>query len=804
MICYLKFLEKLEAIKKMKDLQVLSKQRGAIFVLTALLLPVIFGCLGFAYDVGNLYMHKARLQNVTDAAALAGGSVFGEKAQGTDSKTGTTVSFDFATSPHKEADDEARKYINNNKINLGNDIKVEELSALAYPLDIDTTNGVVTQKADVYYRVIASEKVPLYFIPVILDKHEQEVRTVSVALTKTTKVTTPGSNSGETPNPPTVPNASIFDNLFTYSQAFDAGLATTGNDVHASFKGNMVFTYGDGGGTDTAFYEIPAIMEQKYQAQHYVDHLFESKDADVSGVQSDILNNNTSGSSGWAKVNDPIINTYFSTTAYVNIFRELLNQPHIMVKKGALTADNINDYENDTNGLYHSFIKIDGHMVFKGRKFGTPYLYYNNVFYACNPATNDYIYLKGAEHIPANRVTYHNWNNKYFATVKDGDKYYLLNSEYEKTNCYIENGGFKLSYSNGNGEQMVKDLEYDQNDLRLFYRDNNQVIYVEEADEGDTIKLIPFGTPLLKPDAFDPQTTGGDYYNEKINSNIFYISNESQGNNEGKTSISIEKPITFGNPSEPIYILIDENISGQSTSVNLKITNNIRPVIVIYFGTKNVLLEDVDGDAAGETKLTVYAPYGTFGTNRDIEQITFSGKFRGNVIAKNVGIQAAGSGTWIQENYFKNGTDAVSEAVRTIDRDIEDNIKKQQIPDSVKTAIANAYASIFGQTPEEFKETMFRDKDKTKQENDEQKKTNHLNYSKLGYEDKQSLYSAWKQLVLDYPLYKDMLWPWNDHFDLDLTENTTPGETTVKSNSTLRLINPRTETNPYYDSNSDI
>ena len=47
-------------------------QKGAILALTALLLPVLFGFLGLGYDVGMLYLHKARLQNAADAAALAG------------------------------------------------------------------------------------------------------------------------------------------------------------------------------------------------------------------------------------------------------------------------------------------------------------------------------------------------------------------------------------------------------------------------------------------------------------------------------------------------------------------------------------------------------------------------------------------------------------------------------------------------------------------------------------------------------------------------------------------------------------
>ncbi|MBQ8699168.1 MAG: pilus assembly protein, partial [Schwartzia sp.] len=48
------------------------KQKGGVFVLTALALPFFLACVGLAVDVGNLYIHKSRLQNATDAAALKG------------------------------------------------------------------------------------------------------------------------------------------------------------------------------------------------------------------------------------------------------------------------------------------------------------------------------------------------------------------------------------------------------------------------------------------------------------------------------------------------------------------------------------------------------------------------------------------------------------------------------------------------------------------------------------------------------------------------------------------------------------
>ena len=47
-------------------------QKGSLVVMFAILLPVIFGCVGIAFDIGMLYVEKAKLQNYADAAAYAG------------------------------------------------------------------------------------------------------------------------------------------------------------------------------------------------------------------------------------------------------------------------------------------------------------------------------------------------------------------------------------------------------------------------------------------------------------------------------------------------------------------------------------------------------------------------------------------------------------------------------------------------------------------------------------------------------------------------------------------------------------
>jgi hypothetical protein len=55
----------------------LRDERGGILVLFGLLLPVVLLLGALSLDVGNWYVHKRHLQTQVDAAALAGGGVFG-------------------------------------------------------------------------------------------------------------------------------------------------------------------------------------------------------------------------------------------------------------------------------------------------------------------------------------------------------------------------------------------------------------------------------------------------------------------------------------------------------------------------------------------------------------------------------------------------------------------------------------------------------------------------------------------------------------------------------------------------------
>lgn len=189
MSIYKMFLEKL---KYLKGQQALREERGAIFVLTALLLPLLLGFTGFAYDVGNLYMYKARLQNAADAAALAGARAFvNENAakrkllrdQYKRNNNVTSIPADIRNSINDSAKADAKTAaktaagatVNRNMVNLQNEYQS------AYFL----VTGIIHESGkdydQQYFRANLRETVPLYFIPIILNKKEQDVAAVGIS-----------------------------------------------------------------------------------------------------------------------------------------------------------------------------------------------------------------------------------------------------------------------------------------------------------------------------------------------------------------------------------------------------------------------------------------------------------------------------------------------------------------------------------------------------------------------------------------------------------------------------------------------
>lgn len=105
-------------------------QKGAFLVFTALMIPIIFICAGFAVDLGNAWAYKSKLQNAADAAVLAG-----------------AYQYQADSNDKKEIEDRIDKYMNANNggIPFSRDKKDDSQNGIFYrfPKDGDTQKGLL-------------------------------------------------------------------------------------------------------------------------------------------------------------------------------------------------------------------------------------------------------------------------------------------------------------------------------------------------------------------------------------------------------------------------------------------------------------------------------------------------------------------------------------------------------------------------------------------------------------------------------------------------------------------------------------
>ena len=210
-----------------KNLKCVKQQRGAIFVLTALLLPIMLGFLGFAYDVGNLYTHKARLQNTADAAALAGARAYvNELSKSATNGVATNATEEAKNTAKALLKPEAEKYIRGNDHLFdakrpGKTGKNKEFAlgtrTVAVERDTIDETKITKIKTEEYFRVTLREPVGLYFLPVIGIKNDVEVGVYATAKltdteTKPGSSTTPDINDAEY-KPVVIAGGTFYDEI---------------------------------------------------------------------------------------------------------------------------------------------------------------------------------------------------------------------------------------------------------------------------------------------------------------------------------------------------------------------------------------------------------------------------------------------------------------------------------------------------------------------------------------------------------------------------------------------------------------
>lgn len=246
------------------------RQRGSILVLTAFALPVILAGIGFAVDAGNIYMHKARLQNAADAAALGG------------AKVGMDGTIDITKFDTNDANDKALELI-------WTDMKEEQDLAASAPEALEETwntwsyrvatggNAVTSMlgyhkdKTDPtytrYYTVELQQDVPLIFVKYFLPKDS-----VSISAASYTKFVQQYKVVENKKAP--------FTDLFVYSKRFTNVHGINNPDNHNT-PGQIISTY-DGHASYTDKNAITEYQQQNNSPDGPVDRFFTSRAKDLS------------------------------------------------------------------------------------------------------------------------------------------------------------------------------------------------------------------------------------------------------------------------------------------------------------------------------------------------------------------------------------------------------------------------------------------------------------------------------------------------------------------------------------------
>ena len=155
-----------------------NKQRGAIMVFFAILVPLFLGAIGLAVDAGFLYMQKAKLQDVADATALAGAGHL--KDENREKQVESAVVAFAGANGYVKDEDEA---VSSKFPELGDkvpdsNVTLEKNAAwkIAYAIDTgmedkDAKKGELRD----HVRVVILKRVPTFFIRLLFPEQKEVV-----------------------------------------------------------------------------------------------------------------------------------------------------------------------------------------------------------------------------------------------------------------------------------------------------------------------------------------------------------------------------------------------------------------------------------------------------------------------------------------------------------------------------------------------------------------------------------------------------------------------------------------------------
>ena len=177
-------------------MSIFKKQKGAVTIITAVMLPVVLAFTGIAVDIGRLYVEKAKLQNLADAAATSA-LVEMRKTNLVDKNIGKTMKYkigsgtltttipigalsdnsDVIVAIRDDVNAAAYDYLSKNG-HLGtfddSKSKVETVFYTTKTSDpVVVTDDARTYNERYYYEVILSKEFPVFFARII---HPKDVK----------------------------------------------------------------------------------------------------------------------------------------------------------------------------------------------------------------------------------------------------------------------------------------------------------------------------------------------------------------------------------------------------------------------------------------------------------------------------------------------------------------------------------------------------------------------------------------------------------------------------------------------------
>ena len=199
-------------------------KRGAVMVLFAILLPVLFGFVGFGFDVGLLYMQKGKLQDIADATALAGAAHLGEKNDAV-----AKAVADFAKANGLDVNENSLVEVDSGGWN--------SLAQLGDNEELRVAYGVVTVDNKERLRVRIDKRVKMPFVAVLTSAWDKGLPVAAVAAAE--------GGAVEVPPYRIIGRNGVYDNFFDLTNGSENmaerwidGSVYAGNLLRVSYKQN--------------------------------------------------------------------------------------------------------------------------------------------------------------------------------------------------------------------------------------------------------------------------------------------------------------------------------------------------------------------------------------------------------------------------------------------------------------------------------------------------------------------------------------------------------------------------------------